>query len=117
MKVSDLAKSAGFVNDDCSVVVIAANQERVSTKHAWGVSNREDTCVAALAIFPEHPLVQVADYSGVRKFKDLEKDILQSAIDHCNGHVVKACKQLGIGRSSMYRKIKLYGLDAKRSKK
>ncbi len=47
----------------------------------------------------------------LRKLEDLEKDLILFAIDHHNGRMTKVAKALGIGRSTLYRKLKELGLD------
>jgi DNA-binding NtrC family response regulator len=47
----------------------------------------------------------------VRKYEDLEKDIIRLAIARYDGHMSEVARRLGIGRSTLYRKLKEYGLD------
>lgn len=42
----------------------------------------------------------------------LEAEILQHALSHFGGHMSQVSRQLGIGRSTLYRKVSEYGLDA-----
>jgi DNA-binding NtrC family response regulator len=42
---------------------------------------------------------------------DMEKALISTALDHYAGHMSKAARALGIGRSTLYRKLKEYGLD------
>jgi len=44
------------------------------------------------------------------KVEDLEKDAIQKAISKWEGNLSKAAKELGMGRSTLYRKIERYGL-------
>ncbi len=45
------------------------------------------------------------------KLVDLEKTACQKALGHCNGNVSEAAELLGIGKATLYRKIKEYGLN------
>ena len=42
--------------------------------------------------------------------EEIEKQAIQSAIQKCNGNLTAAAKELGMGRSTLYRKIERYGL-------
>lgn len=42
--------------------------------------------------------------------KQIEKQAILEALKKYKGHVTLAAKELGIGRATMYRKIKLYGI-------
>lgn len=42
---------------------------------------------------------------------EIEKDLIAFAIDHNAGRMATVARQLGIGRSTLYRKLKEYGLD------
>jgi len=42
---------------------------------------------------------------------DVEKNIIQQALEKCNGNLTRASEELGIGRSTLYRKIEEYGLS------
>ena len=46
----------------------------------------------------------------LRSFSELEADILRQALDHCDQHIGRAAAELGIGRSTFYRKAKDFGL-------
>lgn len=47
----------------------------------------------------------------VRALTDVERDLIVFAIAHHNGHMSKVARALGIGRSTLYRKLKEYGLE------
>ena len=42
---------------------------------------------------------------ALRSFADIEADIIARAQQHCGGSLGKAAKALGLGRSTLYRKI------------
>lgn len=44
--------------------------------------------------------------------KDVEIQTIRSAITHANGNLSKAAQLLGIGRNTLYRKLKEYGINA-----
>ena len=45
----------------------------------------------------------------LRSFTELEADILRQALDHCDQHIGRAAAELGIGRSTFYRKARDFG--------
>ncbi|MTI00131.1 sigma-54 dependent transcriptional regulator [Roseibium sp. RKSG952] len=47
----------------------------------------------------------------VRKLVDVEEELIRAAIEHYSGRMTEVAKRLGIGRSTLYRKLKEYGLD------
>src|SRR5581483_9828591 len=47
----------------------------------------------------------------MRKFEELEADIIRMAIHRYDGHMSEVARRLGIGRSTLYRKLKEFGLE------
>jgi DNA-binding NtrC family response regulator len=47
----------------------------------------------------------------VRKFEELEAEIIRLAISRYDGHMSEVARRLGIGRSTLYRKLKEFGLE------
>lgn len=47
----------------------------------------------------------------VKTLAELERDAIQASISFNKGNLVKAAKSLGIGRTTLYRKIEKYGLS------
>ena len=47
----------------------------------------------------------------VRKLADIEEELIRAAINHYSGRMTEVAKRLGIGRSTLYRKLKEYGLE------
>lgn len=46
----------------------------------------------------------------IRELTDIEREVIQTAIDHYAGHMSEISRRLGIGRSTLYRKVNEYGL-------
>jgi DNA-binding NtrC family response regulator len=58
--------------------------------------------------------VSVFDAGGhLRKLEEVERDLIELAIEHYAGHMSEIARRLGIGRSTLYRKLREYGLDEK----
>ncbi len=56
--------------------------------------------------------VSILDASGdIRPLTDVEYDMICFAIDHYAGQMSEVARKLGIGRSTLYRKLKDYGID------
>jgi len=57
-------------------------------------------------------LVKALDARGnVRSLAEVELEMIKLAIDHYNGQMSEVARRLGIGRSTLYRKLKEYGID------
>lgn len=56
----------------------------------------------------------VFDSEGhLRQLEQVERDLIELAIDHYAGHMSEVARRLGIGRSTLYRKLREYGLEEK----
>ncbi len=56
--------------------------------------------------------VSALDSNGnVRALSDIELDMILFAVDHYGGQMSEVARRLGIGRSTLYRKFKEYGID------
>src|SRR5690606_14252868 len=47
----------------------------------------------------------------IRSIATIEADIIRLAIEHYGGHISEISRRLGIGRTTLYRKLKEYGID------
>jgi DNA-binding NtrC family response regulator len=57
-------------------------------------------------------VVRLLDESGnVRKIEDLEAEVIKFALAYYRSQMSEMARRLGIGRSTLYRKMKDYGLD------
>ncbi len=66
------------------------------------------------------PFPNVGNFSGpvttkvegkVRTINELESIAIENAIHEFNGNLTEAAKALGIGRATLYRKVKQYNID------
>ncbi len=56
--------------------------------------------------------VQILDGRGhLRTLEEIERDLIQLAIEIYAGHMSEVARRLGIGRSTLYRKVRENGLD------
>ncbi len=57
-------------------------------------------------------ILKALDERGnVRPLADIEVEMIKLAIDHYRGQMSEVARRLGIGRSTLYRKLKEYGID------
>ncbi|RAK67517.1 sigma-54-dependent transcriptional regulator [Phenylobacterium kunshanense] len=67
--------------------------------------------VASAAPAGEQP-VRILDGRGhLRTLEEIERDLIQLAIEVYAGHMSEVARRLGIGRSTLYRKVREQGLD------
>ena len=52
------------------------------------------------------------DSGQMRSLENIEKDIIQLALDHYDQRMTEVARRLGIGRSTLYRKLKEFGLHS-----
>ncbi len=52
------------------------------------------------------------DQGHMRALDEVEAEMIRAAIDHYGGRMTEVARRLSIGRSTLYRKLKDYGLDA-----
>ncbi len=69
--------------------------------------------VAELAAdMPKTAPVRILDERGhLRTLEDIERDLIQLAIEIYAGHMSEVARRLGIGRSTLYRKVREQGLE------
>ncbi|MBC7420312.1 MAG: hypothetical protein H7328_06240 [Bdellovibrio sp.] len=53
----------------------------------------------------------------VQKMEDLEAKAIESAINQFKGNLTEAAKALGIGRATLYRKVKQYHIDPSQARR
>ena len=60
----------------------------------------------------EHALKMIDENGDVRKLEDVEAEMIRFALSHYRGQMSQMARKLGIGRSTLYRKMKEIGLEA-----
>jgi DNA-binding NtrC family response regulator len=65
---------------------------------------------AASADAGDQPVTITDDAGELRTLEQIERDLIQYAIDHYSGHMSEVARRLGIGRSTLYRKVREYDL-------
>ncbi|MDQ1152914.1 sigma-54 dependent transcriptional regulator [Brevundimonas sp. SORGH_AS_0993] len=60
----------------------------------------------------EQPIRILDDRGHLRTLEEIERDLIQHAIEVYSGHMSEIARRLGIGRSTLYRKVREQGLEA-----
>jgi len=109
----------GEVLDVCDFPQIAAamgiearNHRAVAATHG-PISTAHGASYAGPALAHPSPYVlSGTDAAGhMRKLEDIESEIIRMAIARYDGHMSEVARRLGIGRSTLYRKLKELGLE------
>ena len=73
---------------------------------------RLPTAEQLVADMPADAPVRILDNRGhLRTLEEIERDLIQLAIEIYAGHMSEVARRLGIGRSTLYRKVREQGLD------
>jgi len=66
-----------------------------------------------MRLFARYGVTRLLDERGeMRPIGSLEEEVIRFAIGHYRGRMSEVARRLGIGRSTLYRKIKDYGIAA-----
>ena len=70
------------------------------------------TAEQIMATLPKEAPVRVLDERGhLRTLEDIEHDLIELAIQLYSGHMSEVARRLGIGRSTLYRKVREQGIE------
>jgi DNA-binding NtrC family response regulator len=103
----------GATLDVCDFPQIAAAMgvESVQRQNVAGSPAHGDYSAPASPAASAYAL-NATDASGhIRKFEEMESEIIRMAIARYDGHMSEVARRLGIGRSTLYRKLKEFGLE------
>ncbi|MBX7126696.1 MAG: sigma-54 dependent transcriptional regulator [Cyclobacteriaceae bacterium] len=93
-------------------------------RYHWPGNIRElQHAVERAVILSKDPVLTVNDFQLVPqvesnggaktlKLTDVERDVIREAVRKSNGNLTKAAEELGIGRTTLYRKMEEYGISA-----
>ncbi|CDZ30962.1 sigma-54 dependent transcriptional regulator [Neorhizobium galegae] len=75
-------------------------------------AGRPDAKAMLAAAYPQENVIVSTDETGeVRKLADVEEELIRFALKFYRGQMSQVARKLGIGRSTLYRKLKDYGID------
>ena len=102
--------------DVCDFPQIAAAMgvETVTRQNSYApASAAGDTAmpVTSRAMVSPYALSMTDGAGHIRRFEDMESEIIKTAIARYEGHMSEVARRLGIGRSTLYRKLKEFGLE------
>ena len=64
-----------------------------------------------LSALPDTPIRILDERGHLRTLEEIERDLIQHAIEVYAGHMSEIARRLGIGRSTLYRKVREQGLE------
>lgn len=88
--------------------VHAALAERTAAAFGGGVSMPSTVFPGAAA---GNVIVSTDEAGNVRKLAEIEEELIRFALKFYRGQMSQVARKLGIGRSTLYRKLKDYGID------
>jgi len=63
----------------------------------------------------QHGVPVMDPHGHLRKLEDIERDLIELAIETYDGQMSEVARRLGIGRSTLYRKVREQGIEVKRA--
>lgn len=75
------------------------------------VNDNEFVNQASINRFGSRSIRGITSEGEVRTLAATEEDMIRFAIAHYEGHISEVARRLGIGRTTLYRKLKEYGID------
>jgi sigma-54 dependent transcriptional regulator, acetoin dehydrogenase operon transcriptional activator AcoR len=120
----DIEMLAGFFLKKCSVSPPRLTAAAVDAlrEHSWpgNVRELENTIQRALHLYEHDALdamhLGLSAPSEARRpcrtgtLEEMEREMIQSTLQQCNGNMASTAKMLGISRATLYRKVKQFGL-------
>jgi DNA-binding NtrC family response regulator len=121
LDVSDFPQIASMVEGYAGAAIPAAPAPRPSAPAAVYPAERYEAPVReqrnTLVEFARSNFsdgIAVTDAAGnVRKLEDIEAEMIRLAIEKYKGHMTEVARRLGIGRSTLYRKVRDLGLEVR----
>lgn len=84
----------------------------IQSRPAAGVAGISPAAVELLTANGEPAPVEIMDAGGnLRSLEDIERDLIEFAIETYAGRMSEVARRLGVGRSTLYRKVREYDLD------
>lgn len=64
------------------------------------------------SIVADEGINALTESGEMRRLEEVEADMIRMALSRYHGHMSKVARQLGIGRSTLYRKVRALDLEA-----
>lgn len=117
-------KTRGYFGNEVSITVMTPMEwsQRLNDPHfregvrgqAAGAAHPQGHDGAKILPFPS---AGSEEDKKVRTINELESMAIENAIFEYNGNLTEAAKALGIGRATLYRKVKQYNIDPSQARK
>jgi DNA-binding NtrC family response regulator len=103
----------GAALDVCDFPQIAAAMgvEALARQNSYAATGESAAPVAGRPTASPYSLSMTGPEGHIRKFEEMEAEIIKTAIARYEGHMSEVARRLGIGRSTLYRKLKEFGLE------
>ncbi len=114
------AQIPGYIKAD-ALRVVGPDERANPAAQAW--NDAEDSAefeslllsspkgTAPIAGVPGNVIVSIDRSGNVRRLADVEEELIRFALKFYRGQMSQVARKLGIGRSTLYRKLKDYGID------
>jgi DNA-binding NtrC family response regulator len=114
---ADLLRPADFPQITLRKDGMEEAREQAQSLPAPGAPVRIDEASPTRAPLPVVPEAKRSDrfldpQGGLQTLSNIERDLILFAIERCDGRMTRVARSLGIGRSTLYRKLKEYGIDS-----
>ena len=110
-------RSKAFAASNGVAVEIFSPSEWESKSSLPALSTGNEPVESGAKILPFPGTVGYAGGKKVQTINELESLAIEKAIHEYNGNLTEAAKALGIGRATLYRKVKQYGIDPSMARK
>ncbi|MCP1334846.1 sigma-54-dependent transcriptional regulator [Futiania mangrovi] len=94
---------------------IASAQRTSVPSGAAELSGDGPVAERVVTVRPSDTVMAVDNEGHVRQLDQVEADMIDYAIRRYGGHMSEVARRLGIGRSTLYRKVRDYGLESRES--
>jgi DNA-binding NtrC family response regulator len=101
-------------SDDIGAQQLCEPQRRFASgvPHSNGDNSPEHAVMPAAAADGSGSMLNLLNDDGnVRALEDIEADVIRFALAHYRGQISEAARRLRIGRSTLYRKLEMPGLE------
>ncbi len=76
-----------------------------------GANSAFTSTVCTNALSESHGQITIEQSDGhIKTLAEIEASLISAALNRYNGHMAETARRLGIGRSTLYRKVAEYGL-------
>jgi DNA-binding NtrC family response regulator len=78
-------------------------------RHAAGEPQNSGSAATDRTSLHRYGLARLLDERGeIRPLEAVEEEMIRFAVEHCHGHIGEVARRLGMGRSTLYRKLRIY---------